>query len=197
MIAYIKGRVAYKDPTFVIIDVSGIGYQIKISLNTYAAIKEVEEIKLHTFLHIKEDSHTLYGFYQNSEKNLFLNLISISGIGPSTGLMVLSSLTPEEIQEAIIKEDVRTIQNIKGIGAKTAQRLILELKDKLRKENTLETSSNFSQKTHNTLRNEALSALVTLGINKLAAEKSIDLILKKEGDLITLEHLIKLALKTS
>ena len=197
MIAYIKGRLAHKDPTFVIIDVNGIGYQIKISLNTYAAIKDAEEIKLHTFLHIKEDAHTLYGFGQNSEKNLFLNLISISGIGPSTGLMVLSSLSPQEIQEAIANEDVRTIQNIKGIGAKTAQRLILELKDKIRKEITVESTSKFSQKTNNTLRNEALSALVTLGINKMAAEKSIDQILKKEGDSITLEHLIKLALKTS
>lgn len=197
MIAYIKGKLTWKDPTYVIIDVNGIGYQIKISLNTYSAIKEVEEIKLYTFLHIKEDAHTLYGFHQNSEKNLFLNLISISGIGPSTGLMVLSSLSPDEIQEAIINEDVRTIQNIKGIGAKTAQRLILELKDKLRKEVTIENPSKFYQKTNNTIRNEALSALVTLGINKVAAEKSIDQILKKEGDTITLEHLIKLALKTS
>jgi holliday junction DNA helicase RuvA len=197
MIAYIKGKLTYKDPTYVIVETGGIGYQIKISLNTYTAIKEEEEIKLYTFLHIKEDAHTLYGFSQNSEKILFLNIISISGIGPSTGLMVLSSLAPEEIQEAIINEDVRTIQKIKGIGAKTAQRLILELKDKFRKEITPDFASKFSSKTNNTVRNEALSALVTLGINKMAAEKSIDSILKKEGETITLEHLIKLALKTS
>lgn len=197
MIAYIKGKLVYKDPTHVIIDVGGIGYHIRISLNTYSAIKEEEQLKLYTFLHIKEDAHTLYGFEQPSEKTLFLHLISISGIGPSIGLMVLSSLSPDEIHDAIINEDVKTIQSIKGIGSKTAQRVILELKDKLRKDAPLDKASNISVKTHNTIKNEALSALVTLGIAKVAAEKSIDNIIKREGNEITVEHLIKLALKSS
>lgn len=197
MIAYIKGKLVIKDPTFVIIDVGGVGYQIRISLNTYSVIKDEENLKLHTYMHIKEDAHTLYGFKQLSEKHLFLNLISISGIGPSIGLMILSSLTPDEIQEAIINEDVKTIQAIKGIGTKTAQRLILELKDKIKKDLAVDKASNISVKTHNTIKNEALSALVTLGFTKVAAEKSIDNILKKDGNEITLEQLIKLALKSS
>lgn len=197
MIAYIQGKLTYKDPTYVIIDVQGVGYQIKISLNTYGSIKDQEKIKLHTYLHIKEDAHTLYGFTEPSEKSLFLNLISVSGIGPSIGLMVLSSLSPQEIGEAIANEDVKTIQRIKGIGTKTAQRLILELKDKVKKEMSMDTTSNISLKSNNTIRNEALSALVTLGINKVAAEKSLDGILKREANDISLEHLIKLALKSS
>ncbi|MDQ3394423.1 MAG: Holliday junction branch migration protein RuvA [Bacteroidota bacterium] len=197
MIAYIKGKLVYKDPTHVIIDVGGIGYQIRISLHTYSAIKDQENLKLFTYLHIKEDSHTLFGFEQISEKDLFLDLISISGIGPSIGLMILSSLSPAEVKEAIVSEDVRTIQAVKGIGAKTAQRLILELKDKIRKDLSIDKSANISVKPHNTIKNEALSALVTLGISKVAAEKSLETILKREGNEFTLEQLIKLALKSS
>lgn len=197
MIAYIKGKLAYKDPTYVIIDVGGVGYKIRISLQTYTLIKNEESCQLHTFLHIKEDAHTLFGFFEISEKDLFLQLTSISGIGPSIGLMVLSSLSSEEIQEAIINEDLRTIQQIKGIGSKTAQRIILELKDKIKKENlTGKASSNYSL-SHNTIRSEALSALMTLGINKNNAEKAVDNILKTKGKEITLEELIKLALKSS
>src|SRR5688572_25231951 len=134
MIAYIDGKLTFKDPTFVIIDVGGIGYQIRISLSTYAQLQEGERCKLFTYLHIKEDAHTLYGFSDPAEKNVFLHLISISGVGPGTGLMIISSLSVAEIQQAIVREDVRTIQQVKGIGAKTAQRIILELKDKFRKE---------------------------------------------------------------
>lgn len=197
MIAYLKGKLAFKDPTHVLIDVQGVGYHVNISLNTYGEIKEKEDIFLHTYLHIKEDSHTLFGFMDTSEKKMFLNLLSISGVGPSTGLMIQSSLTSSELKEAIVQEDVRTIQGVKGIGAKTAQRIILELKDKLKKEGFIEESSGSSISSHNTIRNEALSALVTLGINKTAAEKSINAILKNSGNTITLEELIKLALKTA
>ncbi len=197
MIAYIDGKLTYKDPTYVIIDVGGVGYHIKISLQTYTLIKNNERCKLHTYLHIKEDAHTLFGFYEQSEKNLFLLLISISGIGPSIGLMVLSSLSSEEIQAAIVNEDLRTIQQIKGIGTKTAQRIILELKDKLKRENITEGSALNYALSHNTIRSEALSALITLGINKNNAEKAVDNILKKTGKEITLEELIKLALKSS
>ena len=195
MIAYIKGRLISKDPTFVIIDIQGVGYHIKISLNTFSKIKDEELCKLHTYLHIKEDSHTLYGFAEEKEKALFLHLISISGVGPSTGLMMLSSLSPDEVEQAIINEDVPVIQGVKGIGAKTAQRVILELKDKIGKEQLSGVETIISSNPKNTIRNEALGALITLGINKAAAQKSIDKILKDSQDQITLEELIKLALK--
>lgn len=194
MIAYINGKLAYKEPTYVIIDVNGVGYHINISLTTYSSIKEQENCMLHTYMHVKEDSQTLYGFSTKSEKKIFMDLISISGVGPSTGLMVQSSLTAEELQYAIINEDVKTIQSVKGIGGKTAQRIILELKDKLAKEG-FESSGNSSSNSNNSIRLEALSALITLGFNKTVAEKTIDKILKVSGNQITLEELIKQALK--
>jgi holliday junction DNA helicase RuvA len=197
MIAYIDGKLALKEATYVIIEAGGIGYQIKISLNTYSALKEGERCKLHTYLHIKEDGHTLFGFHQISEKRVFMNLISISGVGPGTALMVLSSLGPAEVEQAIVNEDVKTIQSVKGIGTKTAQRIILELKDKVKKDTLGSDGKLITQNPYNTLRNEALSALITLGISKNIAEKSIDSILKKEGNTISLEQLIKLALKTA
>lgn len=196
MIAYIDGKLTHRDPTFVIIDVNGIGYQVKISLNTYAKLAEGECCKLHTFLHIKEDAHTLYGFSEISEKNVFLHLISISGVGPGTGLMIMSSLTVSEIQQAIVREDVRTIQQVKGIGAKTAQRIILELKDKFKKETLVDLSNN-NLVSHNTNRNEALSALITLGFARNVAEKTLDTIVKREGGNLSVEDLIKFALKSS
>jgi Holliday junction DNA helicase RuvA len=196
MIAYIDGKLTYKDPTFVIIDIGGVGYQIRISLNTFSKLKEGERCKLYTFQHIKEDAHTLYGFTDMAEKNVFMSLISISGVGPGTGLMIMSSLTVAEIQQAIIREDVRTIQNVKGIGAKTAQRLILELRDKFVKGGVVE-AGGFAAASHNTNREEALSALVTLGFAKNVAEKTLDTILKREGNQLSVEQLIKFALKSS
>ena len=197
MIAYLQGKLAYKDPTRVIIEVQGIGYEVKISLQTYATIQSEENCRLFTYLHIKEDAHTLYGFMELDEKKMFLDLISISGVGPGTGLMILSSLNPEELHQAIVHEEVRTIQGVKGIGAKTAQRIILELKDKMKKTESPITSSGTSAPTHNTTRSEALSALVTLGINRSVAEKTLDTILKNRPETPTLEELIKLALKNS
>ena len=195
MINYLEGKLAVKDPTYVVVDINGIGYEAKISLITYATIKNLTETKLYTHLHIKEDAHTLFGFSEESEKRRFLELISISGVGPSTGLMILSSLSPQELQQAILSDDVRTIQSVKGIGLKTAQRIILELKDKMKKEGLLEKGLDLVPSASNSLRSEALSALTTLGIGKPAAEKSIDLILKQNGQQIKLEELIKLALK--
>jgi holliday junction DNA helicase RuvA len=197
MIAYLKGKLAYKDPTFVIIDISGIGYQVKISLQTYTQIKDEEQIMLLTFQHIKEDAHTLYGFKEESEKKLFLNLISISGVGPNTALMILSSLSSDELEHAIIQEDVRTIQNVKGVGIKTAQRIILELKDKITKEASGSSAIQVSAfgKTSNKIKEEALQALLTLGFPKLAAEKNIAAVLKKSASEISLEELIKASLK--
>ncbi|MCB0496747.1 MAG: Holliday junction branch migration protein RuvA [Cyclobacteriaceae bacterium] len=197
MIAYLKGKLAHKDPTHVVIDVGGIGYLVNISLNTFSQIKDEENCHLHTYLHVKEDAHTLYGFKSGGEKELFLHLISVSGIGPSTGLTMLSYLSPEEIKAAIVNEDVKIIQGIKGIGNKTAQRAILELKDKLRKEGFEPSEGQFSSETNNTLKREALSALLTLGINKNVAQKSIDSVLNKSGNTINLETLIKQALQNS
>ena len=197
MFAYINGKLAHKEPTFVIIDIQGVGYEIKVSLHTYGQIKDQENCKLFTYFHVKEDAQTLYGFGNMRERTLFLQLISISGVGPSTGLMVLSSLSPEEVEHAILSEDVRSIQAVKGIGAKTAQRIILELKDKIGK-NQAESSlqGGIISGTH-AIRNEALTALVTLGINKVAAQKTIDKILKNTDGQVSLENLIKLALKNA
>tara|TARA_Y100001972_G_C7662273_1_gene334229 strand:- start:2476 stop:3069 length:594 start_codon:yes stop_codon:yes gene_type:complete len=195
MINYLSGKLVVKDPTYVVVDIGGVGYEAKISLNTFASVKNHDSVKLYTHLHIKEDAHTLYGFYEPSEKKRFLDLISISGVGPSTGLMILSSLSPEELQQAIVHDNVPVIQKVKGIGLKTAQRIVLELKDKMKKEGLLDKSVDISIKFDNTLRSEALSALTTLGIAKPAAEKSVDLVLKEHGQEIKLEDLIKQALK--
>lgn len=197
MISYLNGKLVLKEPTHVIIDIHGIGYHVNIALTTYTAIKDQEQCKLHTYLHVKEDSHTLYGFHDQESRRMFLALISISGVGPSTGLMVQSSLNASELREAILTDDVRTIQSVKGIGAKTAQRIILELKDKMIKEGGISTDHENLLHSRNTLRDEALSALFTLGINKQAAEKSVDRILKSSGNPVTLEELIKLALKNT
>lgn len=197
MIAYLNGKLTYKDPTFVIVDISGVGYQVRISLQTYSKIKDEEQIMLLTYLSIKEDGHTLYGFSHDSEKKLFLNLISISGVGPNTALMILSSLTSDELESAIVYEDARTIQNVKGVGTKTAQRIILELKDKIKKESfgdAVIPTSSFS-KTNNKTKEEALQALLTLGFTKAVAEKNIATVLKKTGPEISLEELIKASLK--
>lgn len=196
MINYIIGKLVVKDPTYIVVETNaGIGYELKISLATYSDIKDKDEVKIFAHFHVKEDAHTLFGFSQRSEKIRFLDLLSISGVGPSTGLMILSSLSPEELQSAIANEDVKTIQAVKGIGLKTAQRIILELKDKMRKEGFLDKSLDSSSSIGNTLKEEALTALTTLGIGKAVAEKSISLILKTSGNQIKLEELIKQVLK--
>ena len=196
MIAYVNGTVTYKDPAYAIIDVNGIGYEIRISLQTYTSLPEYgERCKLVTYLNIREDAHVLYGFWGIDEKRLFLDLIGISGVGPSTALVMLSSLSSNEIRQGIVDEDLRLIQSIKGIGSKTAQRVILELKDKIRKEEFVTSEIKTFGSQSNTLRSEALAALITLGIPKATAEKSLDIIIKREGQEISVEQLIKLALR--
>lgn len=157
MITYLRGKFTEVDPTFVVLDVNGIGYHVNISLTTYSQVKSLESGKVYTHFHVKEDSHTLYGFFDASERKRFRQLISISGVGPSTGLMVLSSLSAEEIHSAIVNSDVKTISSVKGIGQKTAQRIILELKDKMTKEELENPTSTISLRPSNTLKNEALS----------------------------------------
>ncbi len=196
MIAYIDGKLTFREATYVIIEANGVGYEIRISLNTYGQMKEGERCKLLTYLHVREDAQILYGFLEAGEKRMFLDLISVSGIGPNSALTILSSTDPDELHAHIVSEDVKAIQAIKGIGPKTAQRLILELKDKLKKDINVSSGALLTKQSHNTRRDEALSALVTLGIQKNVAEKSIDAVLKKEGADVSLETLIKLALKT-
>jgi len=193
MYAYINGKLVFKCPTYVVIDAGGIGYHINISLNTYAELEEKENCKLYTWLHVKEDAHTLYGFFEEGERRLFLHLISVSGIGPNTGRMILSSITPSEIQTAIVKGDVPLIQRIKGIGPKSAQRMILELQDKLKKEGP---DSLISMPVHNTAKDEALSALVMLGFNKNIAEKALESAIRASAESLSVEALIKIALKS-
>lgn len=195
MIDFIKGKLVHKDPAFVIVEVNGIGYRVGISLNTFSALSNQENIKLHTYFHVKEDVQALYGFFEESEREIFKALISISGIGPTSALVVLSSLTPEELKQAILTEDAKTIQSIKGIGAKTAQRVILELKDKIGKLE-VQGSLNILPNKYNTTRDEALSALVTLGVAKSAAEKSVDKFLKMNAGDVTVEEIIKSVLKS-
>jgi len=192
MYAYIDGKLTFKNPAYVVVEAGGVGYHINISLNTYSSLGDVERCKLYTWLHVKEDGHTLYGFADEGERRLFLHLISVSGIGPNTGRMILSSITPVEIQTAIVKADYPLIQRIKGLGLKTAQRLVLELQDKLKKEGV---DSLISMPQHNTVKDESLSALVMLGFAKQTAEKTIDQILKTTEGTLSVEQLIKQALK--
>lgn len=197
MIAFLKGKLVYRDPTYVVVDVNGVGYQLQISLQTFSEIKDQESIMLHTHLSIREDAHVLFGFSSTAEKKLFQQLTSVSGVGPSTAIVMLSYMNTSELKTAIVKEDAASLQAIKGIGGKTAQRVIIELRDKLKKETWEDTQPAFSSSPHNTIRNEALSALLTLGLPKAAAEKSVDTVLKKSGNTITLEDLVKQALKNA
>jgi len=189
MITQIKGRLVEKSPTELVIDCNGLGYLVNISLNTFSLLSDSENISLYTHLQIKEDSHTLFGFYEKTERNLFRKLISVSGIGASTARTMLSSLNPEEIQRAILSENVSTIQSVKGIGLKTAQRVIVDLKSKMAK---IEFSSENIFNSNNTNRFEALTALSALGFDKAKSEKAINKVVTDEQ---TVEELIKAALK--
>jgi holliday junction DNA helicase RuvA len=192
MITHIEGKLVEKNPAYVVIDCAGVGYLINISLNTFSKLSNNENCKLLTHLAIREDAHTLFGFFDEQERHLFRHLISVSGVGANTARMVLSSLGPAEIQQAILTENATALQQIKGIGGKTAQRIIIDLKDKLQKEGLF--ASNL-QVPNNTIKQEALSALVMLGFSKGVAEKAVDAVLKTEKSDIAVEHLIKLALK--
>jgi Holliday junction DNA helicase RuvA len=189
MIGHLNGKLVEKNPTELIIECGGVGYEVKISLNTFSIIGSTESLKLFTKLVVREDAHILYGFATKEEREMFNHLISVSGIGPNTAMIMLSSLIPDEIAQAIQQEDVRTIQSIKGIGAKTAQRVIIDLKDKMLK---LVFSSENIFNQNNTNRFDALTALVSLGFDKKSAEKAIDKI--SVGD-ESVEKLIKEALK--
>jgi Holliday junction DNA helicase RuvA len=191
MIAYIQGKLAEKTPTDVVIDCNGVGYHINISLHTYSLLPNTDFIKLFTHLQIKEDAHTLFGFVEKSEREIFKMLLSVSGIGASIARTMLSSLEPKQIIQALATADVVTIQSIKGIGSKTAQRAILDLKDKVLKLYDLDEVSMFQ---NNTNRDEALSALEVLGFVRKSSEKIVDKIVK-EDPTASVESIIKQALK--
>lgn len=192
MIAYLSGKFTYKSPAMVYVDVQGVGYEVNISLNTFSEIQSKQEGKLFTYLQVKEDAHTLFGFYDMGEKEIFTQLISVSGVGAATARMMLSSLKPEEITSAILVGDHRTLESVKGIGKKTAERLVLELRDKIGKGAT---PSAINPIYSNTLNNDALNALVALGIARQVADQAIKKVMKSEPDLNQLEELIKKALK--
>ena len=190
MITHVKGKLVEKNPAFVVIDCNGIGYLLRISLHTYSQIGDSELCMLHTHLSIKEDAHTLFGFSDLEERELFRHLISVSGVGPNTAQMILSSLSPTDAQQAILAENVSLLKSVKGIGGKTAQRIILDLKDKLAKQGILVDQS-FPQ--YNTTREEALSALTMLGFSKNSVEKIIDKELQEDN--LEVEELVKRVLK--
>jgi|TARA_B110000444_G_C18851434_1_gene605971 Holliday junction DNA helicase RuvA len=190
MITQLKGRLVEKSPTELVIDCNGVGYLVNISLNTFSKLKDSENINLFTHLQVKEDSHTLFGFFEKTERNLFRKLISVSGIGASTARTMLSSLSPSEIQSAIISGNVSTIQSVKGIGLKTAQRVIIDLKDKV----SLSTENNqFIGNINNTNQHEALSALEVLGYNKKQTSRVIETLINNSPEM-SVEELIKGAL---
>ena len=190
MITQIIGRLVEKTPTQVVIDCNGVGYAVNISLHTFSQINDNENIKLYTHLQVREDSHTLFGFYTTIERSVFLLLISVSGIGSSTARMMLSSLEPLQIQRAIISEDLNTIKSIKGIGLKTAQRVLIELKDKML---NLQVEGEIQNFGNNTIKDEALSALEVLGYTRKQSERILDSIIQSAPD-SSVEELIKEAL---
>ena len=191
MIAHLQGKLVEKTPTEVIIDCNGVGYHVNISLHTYSLLPASDSIKLFTYLQIKEDSHTLFGFVEKSEREIFKMLLSVSGIGASIARTMLSSLEPKQIIQAIASADVVTIQKIKGIGSKTAQRVILDLKEKVLKLYDLDEVSMIQ---NNTNKDEALSALEVLGFVRKSSERVVEKIVKENPE-ATVENIIKLALK--
>ena len=191
MIAHIHGKLVEKTPTHIIIDCGGVGYHVNISLHTYSLLPNTDFIKVHTYLQIKEDAHTLFGFVEKSEREIFKLLLSVSGIGSSIARTMLSSLDPKQITNAIASSDVVTIQSIKGIGSKTAQRVILDLKEKVLKLYDLD---EVSMSQSNTNRDEALSALEVLGFVRKSSEKIVEKIVKEDPD-ASVESIIKKALK--
>jgi len=192
MIAYLSGKFSYKNPAVVFVDVHGIGYEVNISLNTYVHIQNLDEGKLYTHLQVKEDAHTLYGFFDPMEKEMFVLLISVSGVGAATARMMLSSMKPHEISAAIVMKHTSALEGVKGIGRKTAERLVLELKDKVSK---ITSGSAASVAIGNSFDQDALNALIALGISRPVAEQAIKKIIMNEPSINSLEILIKKALK--
>lgn len=195
MIAYIRGKFIRKTPSQVIVDVNGLGYELQISLNTFSEIQHLEEGSLFTYFHVREDAQILYGFATEEEKNIFTLLISVSGVGAATARMMISSMLPQEIIRAIGSGDAKKLEGVKGIGRKSAERIVLELKDKIVKLPSGTAVQNNTAGTYNTLESDALNALIALGISKQAGELAIQRVMKIPGK-DKIEDIIKEALKT-
>jgi len=193
MYAYLQGKFTFKNPAQVYVDVNGVGYEVNITLNTYTHIQQLNEGKLFTYLQVKEDGHVLFGFFDRGEKEMFVQLISVSGVGAATARMMLSSLKPEEISRAIVQGNIKLLESIKGIGKKSAERLVLELRDKMGK---VAVDGDFPASAGNSFQQDALNALMALGISKPMAEASLQKTIKAEPSINNLEELIKKALKT-
>lgn len=192
MIAYLKGEFVNKSPAAVTVDVNGVGYEVQISLNTYSKIQNLDRGLLHTSLLVREDAHILYGFFDQPEKEMFQHLLSVSGIGASTARVMLSYMKPGELAKAISQGDTKTLEAVKGIGKKTAERMVLELREKITK---LTVDTNIGTMINNTLQQDALNALTALGINRQAASQALEKTLATESNL-SVEELIKKALRT-
>ncbi len=192
MIAYLKGDFVFKTPAVVHVDVNGVGYEVQISLNTFSKIQNLDKGILHTSLLIREDAHILYGFFEKAEKDMFLLLISVSGVGASTARVMLSYMKPDDISKAILSGDSKALEAIKGIGKKTAERLVIELRDKVGKHTP---ESNISPLKYNTLHADALNALLALGINRQAADQAVQKAMASAPGL-PVEELIKIALRS-
>jgi Holliday junction DNA helicase RuvA len=191
MIAYLKGSFATKTPSQVYVDVNGVGYEVQISLNTYSKIQDLDNGTLLTHLLVREDAHILFGFFEPAEKEMFLLLIAVSGVGASTARIMLSYMKPEELSRAIVQGNARLLESVKGIGKKTAERIVLELRDKLAKQPL---NTNISPLQSNSLQVDALNALIALGINRLAAEGAVQKVLQQHPD-ASVEEMIKRSLQ--
>jgi Holliday junction DNA helicase RuvA len=193
MYAYLKGEVTFRSPAFVVIDVGGVGYHVNIPLSTYTALEGKEKATLYTHLQVREDAHTLYGFSTQTERTLFVQLIGVTGVGATTAQLLLSSMSVDEIRSAVVGEQAHVLQRVKGIGAKTAKQIILDLKSKLTKE--APDAPVLLSGPDNTVREEALSALLALGFTRIAVQKALNQAMKDNPSATRVEDLIKLALK--
>lgn len=194
MYAYLKGKFTYKSPALVHLEVNGIGYELNISLNTYSKIQSLEDGQLYVFLQVKEDAHTLFGFAQQEEKHMFLHLIGVSGVGAATARMMLSSLKASEVASAIVNNNLALIESVKGIGKKTAERLVLELRDKIK--GFVADAQTITVSPADALVSDACNALIALGISKSQAETAVQKVIKTESGIVYLEDLIKKALRS-
>ncbi len=194
MYAYLKGEITYRSPAFITLEVNGIGFHVNIPLSTYTALQGQERATVYTHLIVKEDSHTLYGFATQVERGMFVQLIGVTGVGATTAQLILSSMTVDEVRAAVIGEQAHVLQKVKGIGAKTAKQIILDLKSKLTKE-APDAPSLLPSLVDNTVREEALSALMSLGFNRIAVQKALNAVIRDNSNVVKVEDLIKLALK--
>ncbi|NNE25748.1 MAG: Holliday junction branch migration protein RuvA [Saprospiraceae bacterium] len=193
MYAYLQGKITYKSPTNIFLDIGNIAYDIQISLNTYGQVENLDSVKLYTHLIVRDDAHTLYGFFDEDEKELFIKLLSVSGIGPNTARVTLSYMKPDEARSAILTDNVAAFKKVKGVGPKTAQRIILDLKDKIAKDSVgLAHNVNYS---NTGIREEAISALVALGFQKSQVNKTVDKVLAQDSSIDQVESLIKSVLR--